>query len=92
MSEPMTRKQMIEQLKLHGEDAGSDFNDGIEPNGWFGWSIEVDKFSGNPLMTVTFTPDSEDDPNERPTVERAWLLVPRVTADEDREANAKGVL
>lgn len=72
----MTREQMIAQLSLHGEDAGSDFNDGVEPNGWFGWSIEGDR------LTVTFTPDSEDDPDERPTVTREWQLVPVIGDDE----------
>jgi hypothetical protein len=84
---PGSREWLIEQLNVIGGDAGADFNDGIEPNGWFGWSIEVDKASGNPLMTVTFTPVTEegDGSDDENTVTRRWLLVPRITADEDRE-------
>lgn len=43
---------MLAQLDFYGGDAGSNFNDGEDVNGWFGWSITDD------VLTVTL--DRED--------------------------------
>lgn len=51
----MTPERMLTVLREHGEDAGSDFNDSDEVNGWFGWTIVHDQLRG-PLLRITHTP------------------------------------
>lgn len=40
-------------LSEHGNDAGSDYNDG-DLDGWFGWHVEGD------ILTVVYTPTLEN--------------------------------
>lgn len=70
----MEANEMLLQLHEHGQDAGSDFNDSDEVDGWFGW--EVDGWDGDsPVLTVTYQQDAHD-AADRVTVRRMWRLVP----------------
>lgn len=64
----MDEVTMLQVLNAYGEDAGSDFNDGEEVMGYFGWSIDDDR-----VLTVTYR--GEDDPADTAFVGR-WRLVP----------------
>ena len=49
----MDRVTMLQLLNEHGEDAASNFNDGEDVMGWFGWSINDDH-----ILTITFNDDN----------------------------------
>jgi len=55
----MTSDEMLDQLSSDGENAGSDFNDGEDVNGWFGWTVVTDA-DGVPNLTVIYQPITED--------------------------------
>jgi len=56
---------MLAILSEYGEDASSDYNDGDDVMGYFGWSIDGD------VLSVSYTPDGG------PSVSAAsWRLVP----------------
>jgi hypothetical protein len=51
----MDSSEMLRILGQHGGDAGADFNDAEDVNGWFGWSITPDPTHGD-VLTVTYEP------------------------------------
>lgn len=58
---------MLTALGERGEDAGADFNDGLD--GWFGWSVDL---SGPvPVVSVSFEKAAD---GERPTHSARWEL------------------
>lgn len=67
----LTPADFLAALNTHGEEAGSDLNDGDETPGWFGWSIT------NDVLTATYTPS--DDDVERVEQKVSWLLLPITT-------------
>lgn len=46
----MSPEQMLRALNEHGEDAGSNLNDGDTSPGWFGWSVTEDG-----ILEITYT-------------------------------------
>lgn len=77
----MNRADMLEQLNWHGEDAGTDLNDGLEPNGGkFGWTIE----DGRLTAWVQMVADEGEgvDGDYGPVTKRTWQLVPVLEDDE----------
>lgn len=68
--DPMSAEEMLAQLHEHGQDAGSDYNDSDEVQGWFSWTVRGD------VLTVTHQADDDgyDDPANK--VARRWRLVP----------------
>lgn len=64
----LTPAEFLAALNTHGEEAGSDLNDGDETPGWFGWSIT------NDVLTATYTPSDEGIEPVKQTA--AWMLVP----------------
>lgn len=62
---------MLQVLNEQGGEAGSDFNDGEEVMGWYGWSIDDDH-----ILTVTYRPEDGQTDTAR------WKLVP-VAVDSD---------
>ena len=46
----MTREEMLEHLASEGENAGSDYHDGLD--GWFGFTIEHNDIA--PVLRVTW--------------------------------------
>jgi hypothetical protein len=74
---PIDRERMLTLLNRQGHDAGSDFNDGEEVSGWFGWDIA--NIEHSPLvLEVTYTPTTEegDGPDDAKAVTRCWRLEP----------------
>jgi hypothetical protein len=69
MAELLNAEQMLRQLNEHGQDAGSDYNDSEEVDGYFGWEVEGD------VLVVTHE-ISEDSNRRNPEVTRRWRLVP----------------
>ena len=65
----MTRDQMLDLLHEHGEDAGSDYNDGDEVEGWFGWKVNGE------ILTVKYQPCT-DDGRAGAAQMASWRLVP----------------
>lgn len=59
----MTPDEMLDELKDAGDDASSDFNDGLE--GWFGWNLVGTE------LTITFNSGGD-----APTESASWRLVP----------------
>lgn len=68
----MNKAQLLDAVHDAGIDAGADFNDGIEPMGWLGWSIQ------NHILTVHF--ESHDHVKS----EASWHLVPVAEGDGKR--------
>lgn len=68
----MTPEQMLRQLRLHGEEAGSDYNDADEVEGWLGWTVKGD------VLTVEYRPCT-DDGRAGPAQTASWRLVPAET-------------
>lgn len=69
----MTREQMLAQLNREGENAGSDYNDDEEINGWFGWTVDTtDQAPGEAVLSVTYS--NPDDPSPELTLK--WRMVP----------------
>jgi hypothetical protein len=50
----MDARQMLAILAEHGEDAGSDYNDGEDVDGYFGWTVEG--IGDAPVLVVTHRP------------------------------------
>jgi hypothetical protein len=61
----MDEVTMLQVLNEYGEDAASDYNDGEDVMGWFGWSINDEH-----ILTVTFR-DEDGEPDSA-----QWRLVP----------------
>lgn len=67
--ELLSTERMLATLREHGEEAGSDYNDSEEVQGYFGWTVHGD------VLEVTHEADNESNrPN--PSVTRRWRLVP----------------
>jgi len=80
---PIDPERMLEQLHRAGEDAGSDFHDGENMQGWFGWEVYpvTGSASGTVLsheLKITYTPLTEagDGADEERAVTRRWRLEP----------------
>jgi hypothetical protein len=71
MMADMTREQLLAQVGEAGQDAGADYDDGLD--GWFGWTIS------DGVLTATFEPSTEGDPG--PKSSAMWRLVPAVPAE-----------
>lgn len=67
MTEKINEEWLLDQLNSHGEDAGSDYNDGV--GGWLGWSVVVE----SRILTIYLGVDKDDD---RKPVEMAYKLIP----------------
>jgi hypothetical protein len=65
----MTGEEMLTTLDEHGADAGSDFNDGLDELGWFGWSVGHE--GGDTVLTVRFTAEDGETSEQR-----RWRLEP----------------
>lgn len=68
----MTPEEMLNALNDEGDNAGADYNDGL--NGWFGWDVVETRnaVSGAHIchtLNITFT--AEDG---KTTVTRSWTL------------------
>lgn len=69
MTEEINEEWFLDQLNSHGEDAGSDYNDGDDVRGWLGWSVAVE----NRILTIYLAVDKDD---ERTPKELRFKLVP----------------
>jgi hypothetical protein len=49
----MTIDDILQTLNEHGQDAASDYNDGENVMGYFGWSVETSAR----ILVITFEPD-----------------------------------
>lgn len=58
----MTPEEMLDAVSEYGEDAASDYNDGLD--GWFGWRITGD------TLVATWRKANEDGPAQVQT----WRL------------------
>lgn len=65
----MDRDEMMNNLSIQGQDARSDFNDGLDDPGWFGWHVKGD------VLSVSFEPVT-DVGNAGPAQIARWKLVP----------------
>lgn len=63
----LSAEEMLGQIHWHGQDAGSDFNDGMDNPGWFGWTIDGD------VLTATYQP-CDDDGAAGPVQTFSWRL------------------
>lgn len=73
----MTPEKMLEVLSRVGEDAGADFDDAEDVQGWFGWSFKTvngmnEKDRG--MLTIWFIPAEQDEPGRR--VQRRFWVMP----------------
>ncbi|MGD9991106.1 hypothetical protein [Pseudonocardia sp.] len=68
----LTPARMLDVLHEHGQDADSDFNDAVEVQGWFGWSVR------DGVLTVThmIDPEEAETGDVRPRGVARWRLVP----------------
>lgn len=64
------REWFLEQISGIGEDAASDYNDGEDVLGWFGFSISNDY---PPKLHATYIA-TDDEGNHVPAVEYMWEL------------------
>lgn len=67
----MTRDKMLRLLNEHGEDAGSDYNDGDEVHGRFGWTVTQN--GDEAVLTVTYEDQNE---GAGPALSLMWHMVP----------------
>jgi hypothetical protein len=61
---------MLDKLSDKGDNSGSDYDDSVD--GWFGWTVDAD--GPEPILEVSWTPDSDKRPGP-PTVTTRWRLV-----------------
>lgn len=59
----MNRDELLAAFNNHGDDAGADYNDGVD--GWFGWHV-----TDSNTLIITFTDADEND------FEAEWALEP----------------
>jgi hypothetical protein len=67
----MERDTMLDILAELGQDAGSDYNDAEDVDGWFGWTIS--DTGDAPVLTVTY--EASTDTGPAPAVARSWRLI-----------------
>lgn len=65
---------MLDALNEEGDNAGADFNDGL--NGWFGWDVVQTRNSASGAhirhtLNITFT-----EQDGKTAVTRSWILQP----------------
>jgi hypothetical protein len=75
---PFDRFDALAALHSHGQDAGSDFNDGEDTPGYFGWSVELNDI-GDYELVVTYEAAGDydelnDEEDTESPVEFTWVL------------------
>lgn len=70
----MTPVEMLRQLNVHGENAGSDYNDSDAVHGRFGWTADPDVSRGT-FATLTVTHEDQDVDPATP-ITKQWCLIP----------------
>lgn len=73
---------MLRQLGSHGEEAGADYNDADDVDGWFGWTLNSQPHLGD-VLTITYTPTT-DAGEQGLAITSRWQLVPVMCCTEPR--------